>query len=247
MNYLVRSTAAAPKMRAWTVNRPVEEAPRPQTSNVVTRRIDIEWLSQDGQADSRTAIAPAMPIFEDAFSAFAQGTLIQTNDGYVAIEDLKPGMMIATANGKSQPLLWIGSMTLFPSSANLGLEPSHIYRMTDGGFGLDRSAPDLILGPSARLLPCMLAIDSTSPLKNIDDLADGQSVIKIRPFSAIRVFHICLPSHGLVRANGVLTETYHPGEDAQMHLSTELFAHFMSLFPHINRVGDFGPLNHRRH
>lgn len=246
MNYLVRSNAAMPKPRAWTVNQPARSEPRPETDNIVTRRVDIDWLSPDGATHSRTAVAPAMPLFESAFSAFAQGTLIQTDDGYVAIEDLKPGMKIATADGGTQPLMWIGSMTLFPQGANLGLESSHLYRMTDGGFGLDRSAPDLMLGPSARVLPGLMAIDSSSQLIDIDDLADGHSVIKIRPFSAVRVFHICLANHRLVRANGVLVETFHPGEDAHMHLSNEMFGHFLSMFPHIRGVADFGPMNHKR-
>ena len=246
MSYIVRSNAATPKPRAWTVNQPTEQKERSESAKIITRRVDIEWMSGDGEIHQRTAIAPAMPMFEEAFCAFAQGTLIQTADGYVAIEDLSPGMQIATADGGTQPLKWIGSMTIFPNGETLGVEESHLFRLTEGGYGLDRSAPDLMLGPSARLLPGIMATDSSTRLIPIADMADGNSVIRVRPFSPVRVFHICLDNHRLIRANGVLAETFHPGGEARIHLSHEMFGHFMALFPHITSEADFGPLNHIR-
>ncbi|MBV1867797.1 MAG: Hint domain-containing protein [Marinosulfonomonas sp.] len=246
MSYIVRSNAATPKPRAWTVNQPTEQKERSESAKIMTRRVDIEWLSSDGEAHQKSAIAPAMPLFEDAFCAFAQGTLIQTADGYVAIEDLSPGMQIATADGGTQPLKWIGSMTIFPHNVDLGVEEASLFRLTEGGYGLDRSAPDLMLGPSARLLPGVMATDSSSCLIPIENLADGNSVVRIRPFSPVRVFHICLDSHRLIRANGVLVETFHPGGNTRMHLSHEMYAHFLALFPHVTCDADFGPLNHKR-
>lgn len=245
MSYIVRSNANMPKPKAWTVNRQAQLNARPQ-SNQVTRRFDVEWLTPTGDVDSRTFVAPALPVFEEAFSAFAQGTLIQTTEGYVAIDDLKPGMMIATADGKNTPLLWIGSMMVYPQNPELNLPTSQLYRMTDGSFGSDGSAPDLMLGSAARIMTGMLAIDSSSTLTDIDDVADGYSVIKIRPVSAVKVFHLCLGNHHLIRANGVLAETFHPGEDIRMHMSVEMFELYLSMFPHINNEADFGPLKHKR-
>lgn len=246
MSYIVRSNATLPKPRAWTVNRHAEQKARPKPSNQVTRRYDVEWLTPSGDIDSRTAVAPALPVFEEAFSAFAQGTLIQTDSGYVAIDDLQPGMMIATADGGTQPLLWKGSMTIYPQVEGLGLPASQLYRMTDGSFGLDRSVPDLMLGPAARIMPGLLAIGSSSELVNIEDASDGYSVIKIRPISPVRVFHLCLANHRLIRANGVLAESFHPGDYARIHMSHEMFDLYMSLFPHVRGDADFGPLNHKR-
>ncbi len=196
--------------------------------------------------ETKTKVIPALPVFQEAFSAFAQGTLIQTTNGQVAIEDLAPGTKVVAGEGKSEVVQWIGSMTIFPSAADLDLPEASIYRLTDGGYGLDRGTPDLMLGPSARILPGVLATDSSSPLKDISEMADGHSVIEIKPMSPVRVFHIGLASHRLIRANGVLVESFHPGPNARLHLSHELFEIFMSLFPHLVDSGDFGPLNHRR-
>jgi len=246
MNYVVRTKTNFPKPQAWTVNRPSQLAVQPKKLDIITRRYDISWLAADGATDSKTSVAPALPIFEQAFNAVAQGALIQTETGHVAIEDLHPGMMIATADAGLQRLTWIGSMTLFPSQHELGLPVCQLFRMTDGGYGHDRGAPDLMVGSGARILPGMLAVNSSSPLVQPGALADGHSVIAINPVSAVRLFHLGLENHGLIRANGVVLESYHPGEQPHMQMAPELYNHFVALFPHIKEIEDFGPLNHRR-
>ena len=246
MSYIVRSNAALPKPKAWTVNQPVVSPAEKQRQRIPTRRAEITWLTQDGQVENKTCFIPAMPVFQDAMSAMAQGALVQTPTGPVAIEDLEPGMEVCTADGENEVIQWIGSMTIFPNAADLSLPQAMLYRVTDGGYGLDRSAPDLMLGPSARLLPGLSASDSASPLHNISGLADGYSVIEIRPMSAVRVFHISLKNHRLLRVNGVLVESYHPGAEARLNLSREMFPIFMGIFPHMTSEGDFGPQNHKR-
>jgi hypothetical protein len=246
MNYLVRSKATLPKPRPWTVTRPEQHYSKPKELDVVTRRYCVQWLSASGNAESRTMVAPALPAFEQAFNAFAQGTLIQTEHGKVAVEDLRPGDRVATADGGLQTLMWIGAMTLFPQQADLGLSSSHLYRITENIFGLDRSAPDLMLGAAARLLPGLFAVDSSSSLVDIADLADGHSVIRVRPMSAVRTFHLGLDGHRLVRANGIACESFHPGENAHLDHSPEMFGIYMSLLPHVKSFDDFGPLFHKR-
>lgn len=246
MKHASQLTGAMPAQRPWTVKTPQTLRPQPKTINVVTRRYEIHWLNAAGEDETRSPVAPAVPMFEQAFSAFAQGSLVQTDHGYVAVEDLRPGDRIATADNGLQTLQWLGSMTLFPQNSAFGLPEANLYRISDGSYGLDRSGPDLLLGPAARILPGLFAIDSTSHLNDIDDMADGSSVIRIRPVSPVRVFHLALKRHSLVRVNGVLAESYHPGDDAHVHLSREMFAIFLSLFPHVELPEDFGPVNHPR-
>jgi len=246
MSYIVRSNAALPKPKAWTVNQPVVSPAEKQRQRIPTRRADISWLSDSGQAETKTCVIPALPVFQDAMSALAQGALVQTPQGPVAIEDLEPGMEICTAEGPNEVIQWIGSMTIFPNAPDLSLPQAMLYRITDGGYGLDRSAPDLMLGPSARLLSGIAAVNSSAPLHNINQLADGASVVEIRPMSPVRVFHICLKNHRLMRVNGVLVESFHPGAEARLNLSREMFPIFMGIFPHMTSEGDFGPQNHKR-
>ncbi len=244
MTYVVRSTANLPRPRGWTVARPAHISQKPKRLDIVTRRYDVCWLNGDDAVENRTVVAPAMDVFEQAFAALAQGTLIQTDKGQVAVEDLRPGDMIATADQGLRKLRWVGSMTLFPGSSDLGLPSAQLFRFTDGSYGHERGSPDLMLGPSARILPGILATDSSSSLLQPADLEDGQSVIRITPVSQVRVFHLALDRQGLMRANGILVASYHPGPNIEARMAPELFPHFLGLFPHVSRISDFGPLKH---
>ena len=246
MSYVVRSHINLPKPSAWTVNRPDRIAAKPKQLDIVTRRYEISWLGPDAEIMSETRVAPALGVFEQAFGAFAQGTLIQTANGYMAIEDLQPGDMVLTASGKLRKLMWVGAMMIFPNPEELGLPSCKLFRVTEGSFGHDRQSPDLILGSAARILPGHMATDSSSPLLEPDDLVDGESVIAINPMSQIRVFHLALSEHSLIRANGVLCESYHPGTRLELRLPNELRPHFTGLFPHLKHTDGFGPLRHPR-
>lgn len=244
MSYIVRSNTNLAKPRAWTVNRPSALPSKPAQLDVVTRRYEISWLDGDGCAQNKPIVAPALPVFEAAFSAFAQGALILTDKGYVAVEDLECGMAISTVDGGAQVLKWIGSMIMYPKNLELGVPSPGLFRFTEGGYGLESGAPDLMMGPGARVLPGVLATDSSSPLVPASELADGHSVIGINPVSPVRVFHLGLERHSLVRANGILCESYHPGTTPHMEMPTEVYGHFLGLFPHLEKLDDFGSMNH---
>ncbi len=246
MTYIVRSAANAPRQKGWTIDRPSTIARKPKKLDITTRRYEISWLDEAGNIEDKTLIAPAMPIFEEAFSAFAQGTLLQTENGHVAIEDLLPGDRLATADNGLQKIVWIGSMTMFPKHLGLNVPTSPLWRITDGICGHDQQSPDLIVGPGARILPALLATDSSSPLLAPRDLMEEQSIIEINPVSQVRVFHVILENHSLVRANGVLCESYHPGSRAQRMLPDELMPHFVALFPQVSSLGRFGQVKHSR-
>lgn len=246
MSYVVRPNTNLAKPRAWTVNRPSALPAKPAQLDIVTRRYEISWLDSDGSAHSKPTVAPALPVFEAAFSTFAQGGLILTDQGYVAVEDLECGMVLSTVDGGAQVLNWIGAMTMYPHNLELGVPAPRLFRFTEGGYGHDTGTPDLMMGPGARVLPGVLATDSSSPLVPVSELADGHSVIGINPVSPVRVFHLGLERHSLMRANGILVESYHPGHSPHMDMPSEVYSHFVGLFPHMDSLDGFGAMNHRR-
>lgn len=225
------------------LTRPNKPAQRP---NLLTRRYETKWLTPNLEIQSVNTIGPAIPMFEEAFSAFARGSLVQTPDGPVAVEDLHPGMLVDTVGGEPQPLLWIGAMALLPASNLPNLPVSHLYRIAEGSFGISSGMPDLLLGSGARIMRSGLTGDPMARLISIQDLCDGFGVIEVTPRAPARVFHLGMASHSLIQVNNIVTETYHPGHNPQMQLSEEMFQIFLSVFPHIRRLDDFGPLNHLR-
>lgn len=220
--------------------------PRPD-SNLQTRSFEIAALRADGSLYIGQDKAPALPLFDAAFSAFARGTLIKTVMGDVAVEDLQPGDMINTTSGDPSKLVWIGSTSFSPVDA--GRRIPLISIMPDS-FGQSRPNSVLTVGPGARVLhtPHHLRSETGSAqmLTPVRALLDGVNVIEVVPPTPVRLFHICLERHATVTAGGIEMETFHPGINAMRKVSHTLQGRFLSMFPRIGHLADFGPLVHPR-
>ncbi|WP_246036018.1 Hint domain-containing protein [Aliishimia ponticola] len=191
---------------------------------------------------------PALPLFEAAFSAFARGTVLQSDFGDIAIEDLQPGDKLATTSGKSARVLWIGSASFAPIDANGRRTP--LTRVMADSFGQGRPDSFLTLGPSARILqtPPHLRgqVGAGTVLSPVHHFVDSVNVIEVTPPTPVTLFHIVLERHAAVYAGGLECETYHPGANATRTVSHTLRDLYLSMFPHIHHVSDFGPLAHPR-
>lgn len=213
-----------------------------------TRTIDIAALRRDDSPFITQMKVPALPLFDTAFSAFARGTLLHSPDGDVAIEDLQPGDELWTSMGKPARVLWIGSSSYVP--AHYDGERSSLVRIMSDSFGESRPESYLTLGPSARILqtpPHLRSRPGQSDLLTpVHDFVDMVNVIEITPPTPVTLFHIVLERHAAVKAGGLECETFHPGAHATRRVSHALRDLFLSMFPHISHVMDFGPLAHPR-
>ncbi|WP_095588491.1 Hint domain-containing protein [Actibacterium ureilyticum] len=216
----------------------------PQRNTPITRRYEVRSLTPEGEQVDFMRVAPATPVFEDAFAGFARGTLFSTESGPVAIEDLQPGMMLETGRAGMQPVLWVGSMTVYPGAAGQSTESATLTRITADSFGLGRPMPDLMLGARARLLykgaGCQEMFGSDAGFAPARAFVDGISAIRIQPAAPVRVYHLALHGQQIVMANGLEVETYHPGQHADMMVEPEIRDIFLGLFPHVRSLSDFG-------
>lgn len=232
--------------KPWTVRNASRTLSRPVQSRSLplTRRFELEWLDEDGFPDDLTRIAPAMPLFEEAFAAFTHGTMIQTTDGLVAVEDLAPGAALARPDGTATELRWKGAITIVPGAPTLREAPERLYRVTADAFGLARPSRDVLLGPDARLLSrepnIRNAVGSDAAFVPVASLADGVSVIEVTPVAPTRVYHLVTERHDTILAGGLEVETYAPRSDTPESLSHEMLAAFMGLFPHVRTLREFG-------
>jgi hypothetical protein len=231
----------------------IPTAPKPAAPlrpSRLTRRYEIAYLTAAGDVACATRIAPAMPEIEEAFSAFARGTVIATTEGPVAIEDIVPGMEALTAEGRSERITWVGSMTLFPNCTIPGVSPAKMTRITADAFGIGRPMPDLVLGPCARLLlrdaRSRLATGVASSYAPARCFVDGVSIIEVTPVAPVTVFHLVLERQGSIRAAGLEIESFHPGGDLYDRFDPQLAAEFLGLFPHLRGFAEFGPMAHPR-
>ena len=131
---------------------------------------------------------------------FLRGTLIQTSEGEVAVEDLTIGALVETLNG---PLAvkWIGRQSFKKDSAawHWSVAPIRVAR-----FALSDEYPrrDLYLSPHHSLF-----IDGF--LIPVGWLANGRSIAldTLNDREAIDYFHIELETHEVVFAEGAPAET----------------------------------------
>ena len=225
-----------------------ERKARPATP--LTRRYEITALTAGGRPREFTTVAPASPDFEAAFGAFARGTLINTPDGPVAVEDITPGEMIETAEEGAKPLLWKGAMTIFPDMPDVARRPVALTRITAEAFGIGRPTPDLVLGPWARLALRQAAfraeVGCEQAMVPASALADDSGVLALRPVTPLRLYHLCLHGQQTIRANGLEAESFHPGDGAEMVMDRGSVGLFLDLFPHADRLADFGPMQRPR-
>lgn len=225
----------------WTAQpdrRPLRALPR-------TRRYEVAYLGHNSEISDFTRIAPATPIFESAFCALARGSLISTENGPIAVEDLMPGTRVLTRDHGAQPLLWVGSMTIVPNVESQPDDMGKLSRVTADSFGLGRPMPDLLLGPSARLFRrdavLISAMGTTAALAPITAFIDGDTVLEITPATPVRVYHLAFEHHQIIFANGLEVESYHPGNRNDIQLTGQMQALFLAMFPHARSMSDFGP------
>jgi len=140
--------------------------------------------------------APGAPV------CFAAGTRIATETGEVPVERLRPGDHVLTAHGGAllQPLIWVGRIhvALFRLRERARVAP---ILFAAGSLGDGAPYRDLRVSPShalflgGRLVPAAL-------------LVNGSTIVQEAWCRAVTYHHIELERHGLVVAEGAVSETY---------------------------------------
>ncbi len=233
---------SVPGTQGWTVRKTSEIGARA----LPMRRYEVTALTPEGEFIDEIRRGPAHPAFEAAFAALARGTILATEFGPMAVEDLEPGIRIETRDNGLQPLLWRGAMTLIPRVEE---RTGHacLFRIPMDAFGPQRPMPDLVLGPHARLVhrsPILHdLVGRESALVPLPAFEDGYNVIRVTPASPVSVYHLGFARHQIIAVNGLEIDSMHPGTELAAQLTDETLRLFLSLFPHVERAGRFGPLS----
>ncbi|MBS0123400.1 Hint domain-containing protein [Thetidibacter halocola] len=176
---------------------------------------DIPLWVVDTPRPTRERRAAAPP--QAAMPGLARGTRIATPSGPRPIETLEEGDMVATRDAGPQPLQWVGRSVL--GGAQLydrpGLRP---VRIDTGAFGMDRPDRPLLVAPGQRLLlrgaHARALFNCDEVLATTVDLLDGRRIRPDHGLRAVTYWHLLLPDHAVIFANGVQTESLHPAQAA---------------------------------
>ena len=164
---------------------------------------------------------------DDAFVCFAAGTLIDTAAGPRPVESLVPGDLVPTLDHGLQPLRWVGQRRVsgrgkmapvrFATGAMgnaraLRLSPQH--RVLLGGW-----QAELLFGSTQVLVPALHLINDTS--------------IRRAPCDAVTYAHLLFDRHEIIRASGMLSESFHPAACGMTLLDEPTRAEVLDLFPEL--------------
>lgn len=174
-------------------------------------------------------VTPNLPV-----PCYLAGTKILTEAGEVAVDDLKIGDMVVTADHGPQPIRWIGSrkLSLWCLRANEKLRP---IRIKAHSFGALMPSRDLLVSPQHRILirgddaqrltgqrEVMLAAKFLLPLSGVEVATDLQEV---------EYFHILFDHHEIVLANGTPSESLYAGPGSLTALSRDSREAIQRLYP----------------
>ena len=179
---------------------------------------------------------------------FSRGTLIQTADGELPIEELGEGDLVYTEDHGLQPIRWIGSTILdaIDLEVNLRLKPILIR---EGALGAGYPYEDLLISPQHRVLVrssiAQRMFDEDEVLIPANKLLtiDGIDIQHDNP-EGVEYFHLLFDEHEIVCSNGAWTESLFTGPEALMAVSPEARTEIETLFPEICEP-DFEPISAR--
>ena len=160
---------------------------------------------------------------------FVRGTLILTDRGECAIEDLAVGDHVTTADHGEQEIRWIGSRRV---AARNDFAPICVRQ---GALGNSR---DLWLSPQHRVLirgeKARQLFGKDEALVAVKALVNDRDIL-VKPGGMVEYFHILLDQHEVVFANGCAAESLYLGKQALRGLTPAARHEIMSLFPELER------------
>jgi Ca2+-binding RTX toxin-like protein len=166
---------------------------------------------------------------------FTPGTLIETRDGPIPVEALRPGQKVLTRDNGYQPLRWVGRRDL--TAVDLALSPQlQPVRIARGALGNGLPEADMIVSPQHRMLltgtRAELFFGEAEVLAAAAHMV-GQPRIERLSVTRLSYLHVMFDAHEIIRADGAWTESFQPGDLTLQGMDdpqrNELFAIFPEL------------------
>ncbi|CAH0306803.1 Hint domain-containing protein [Roseomonas sp. CECT 9278] len=160
------------------------------------------FIRKDGTDKDYVTIFDYDPT-KDVVVCFAEGTRIATARGEVPVETLRAGDLVVVAHGTGaplQPVVWMGhartAVARHPDPASVAPVLIRAGALADGVPYRDlRVSPEHALFLDGRLVPARL-------------LVNGRSIVQEGWCPEVTYWHVEVPGHGLLVAEGAVAESY---------------------------------------
>ncbi|MDK3017676.1 choice-of-anchor L domain-containing protein [Pseudodonghicola flavimaris] len=191
-----------------------------------TNTFTYEVTDSDGNTDTAFVKMTTVPCL-------VAGTLVDTPNGPVAVEDLKPGDLVLTEDNGAQPIRWCGRATRRAEGRDA---PVVIEAGALGDHGrVELSQNHRVM---LRSLRAELMFGESEILVKAKDLLNDQTIRLRRDNSAVTYVHLLFEKHQIIRGNGLESESYHPGDETLDSFDAETRDELLRLMP---AVAEHGP------
>ncbi|MEQ3624880.1 MAG: Hint domain-containing protein [Celeribacter sp.] len=172
--------------------------------------LHIVRLSPHLTASAAMPVARPRPVI-----CFTPGTRIATPRGPMPVEFLRAGDLVTTRDDGPQPLIWSGQRRL--SGAALHATPAlRPIRLRANALGTGRPDGDLLVSPGHRMLlrgdAARDLFGEAEVLVRAGDLLDQPGIARDLNLREVCYIHLMLDRHQILLANGMESESFHPGE-----------------------------------
>jgi Hint domain len=166
------------------------------------------------------AFAPDAAETTQALAGYAAGTRIDTPDGPRAVETLRAGDVVSTLANGSRPLRWVGRRQV--ATVELIAEPGLCpVEFAPGAIG---NAQQLLVSPHQRILiddwRAEVYFGEDRVLVAAQALVDDQAARVVLPVEGLHYVMLLCDRHEVLLAEGVPSESFHPG-DAGLGMLTQ--------------------------
>lgn len=178
-----------------------------------------ETITLEGVTTAEVSRAPQ--LYSMGIPCFAAGTRIATPGGWRVIEALRPGDLVNIRDGPPEPVLWVGQrqVTRAQIAADPALRP---VMLRAGAFGNERalklSGQHAVWVPEAGAEGHDAAGGYLARARHLAQTGWGGARVMAGARRA-HFFHLLLPQHALVSAEGAWVESFWPGPMALGALS----------------------------
>jgi len=196
----------------------------------------IRWANGDTTQFSNIESISVVPCF-------TAGTRIDTRDGPVPVEDLRPGDRVLTRDCGFRTVVWAGRRDLGPGDliAAPRLMP---VRIAAGALGPGVPARDLVVSPQHRMLltgaRAELLFGETEVLAAALHLVGCPGITR-ENVTSVSYLHVMFDCHEIIRAEGAWSESFQPGATVMKGMGAAQRAELEMLFPELAAGGPAYP------
>lgn len=200
----------------------------------------VEIIERNGLSKSGTVTLTDGTIINftniERIVCFTPGTMIQTIGGDRPIESLSVGDLVVTRDNGVQPIRWIGTSTV-PGRGKFAP-----IRITAGA--LPDLKKDILVSPQHRMLMegyrAELLFGRREVFVAANHMLDSKFVT-VEAREHVTYIHLMFDQHEVIFANGVPSESFHPGSYGVDGMNEQAREELFAIFPTLrSSIGSYG-------